>query len=114
MQSALIAANYSPYLKSSTSESRPGEGLVRPSSLWPGSSYVPGFCYTFANGINDNGQIVGFVGYPAAPEMAFVATPVATPEPPSLLTLATCLIALGAIACCHRARAGVDPKVYRP
>jgi uncharacterized membrane protein len=50
---------------------------------------VPGFCCTFAQGINDKGQIVGWVGFPASPEMAFVATPVATPEPPGLLTLAT-------------------------
>ena len=59
---------------------------------------VPGFCCTFAQGINDNGQIVGWVGFPAAPEMAFVATPVATPEPPSSITLATCLGALLGIA----------------
>jgi len=65
---------------------------------------VPGFCCTFAQGINDNGQIVGWVGYPASPEMAFVATPVATPEPPSLRTLATCLVALFGIAW-HRKRA---------
>jgi probable HAF family extracellular repeat protein len=55
---------------------------------------VPGFCCTSAQGINDNGQIVGWVGPPAAPEMAFVATLVATPEPPGSLTLAICLVAL--------------------
>jgi hypothetical protein len=65
---------------------------------------VPGFCCTSAQGINDNGQIVGWVGFPAAPEMAFVATPVAAPEPCSLLTLATCLVALFGIAL-HRKRA---------
>lgn len=59
---------------------------------------VPGFCCTSAQGINDNGQIVGWVGYPASPEMAFVATPGAIPEPPSLLTLATCLAALSGTA----------------
>jgi probable HAF family extracellular repeat protein len=70
---------------------------------------VPGFCCTFAQGINDDGQIVGWVGYPASPEMAFVATPVATPEPPSLLTLATCLVALFGIAW-HRRQESVRAR----
>jgi len=71
---------------------------------------VPGFCCTFAQGINDNGQIVGWVGFPASPEMAFVATPVATPEPASLLTLPTCLVALFGIALHRRcADAGNRP-----
>jgi hypothetical protein len=71
---------------------------------------VPGFCCTVAQGINDNGQVVGLVGFPAAPEMAFVATPVATPEPPSLLTLATYLVALFGIALNRkRADAGNRP-----
>jgi probable HAF family extracellular repeat protein len=69
---------------------------------------VPGFCCTSAQGINDHGQIVGWVGFPASPEMAFVATPVATPEPASLLTLAG--IALLGIAWQHkRADAGRPP-----
>jgi len=73
---------------------------------------VPGFCCTFAQGINDNGQIVGWVGFPASPEMAFVATPVATPEPPSLLTMATCLGALlGIVFRRKRADAGNRPPV---
>jgi probable HAF family extracellular repeat protein len=63
---------------------------------------VPAFCCTSARGINDKGQVVGWVGPPAAPEMAFVATPI--PEPPSLLSLSTCLIALFGIAR-HRNRA---------
>lgn len=66
--------------------------------LYMGGSFttidVPGFCCTFAEGINDNGQIVGWVGYPASPEMAFVATPVATPEPASWLMLAAGLVGL--------------------
>jgi uncharacterized membrane protein len=82
--------------------------------LYMGGSFttidVPGFCCTVAQGINDNGQVVGLVGFPAAPEMAFVATPVATPEPPSLLTLATYLVALFGIALNRkRAEAGNRP-----
>ena len=72
---------------------------------------VPGFCCTFAQGINDNGQIVGWVGFPASPEMAFVATPVAAPEPSGLLTLPACLLALFGIAL-HRGRA--DAGIVRP
>lgn len=81
--------------------------------LYVGGSFttidVPGFCCTSAEGINDNGQIVGWVGPPAAPEMAFLATPVAAPEPPGLLTLAPCLVALFGIAL-HRKRAGAGNR----
>ena len=55
---------------------------------------------TFAYGINDGGQVVGDFD-----RGAFLATPVATPEPASLITLATCLFALSGIAY-RRKRAG--------
>jgi uncharacterized membrane protein len=63
---------------------------------------------TIVNGINDSGQVVGYFSIGGADE-GFLATPVATPEPPSLLTLATCLVALLAIAC-RRKRAGVRKR----
>ena len=71
---------------------------------------VPGAscCTTVANGINDSGQIVGWFEGPG--EGAFLATPVATPEPSSSLTLAPCLVALCAMACRRkRASAGNLP-----
>jgi hypothetical protein len=68
---------------------------------------VPGAVGTTAYGINDSGQIVGYTirsGRGGGPDQGFLATPVATPEPPSLLTLATCIVALFGIAS-HRRRA---------
>ena len=56
----------------------------------PGASSTQG-----AFGINDSGQIVGW-WFGAIGEHGFLATPV--PEPPSALTLATCLVALFAMA----------------
>jgi uncharacterized membrane protein len=75
---------------------------------------VPGFCCTSAQGINNHGQIVGWVGFPAAPEMAFVATPVAAPEPSSLLTLATCLAALLGIAASGKRLSGESRRLEGP
>jgi probable HAF family extracellular repeat protein len=57
---------------------------------------VPGALSTQgAFGINENGQIVGW-WFDATGEHGFLATPV--PEPPSSLTLATCLVVLFAMA----------------
>ena len=67
---------------------------------------VPGARVTQANGINDSGQIVGWFEGPG--EGAFLATPVATPEPSSSLTLAPCLVALFAKACCRKRASGVN------
>jgi len=59
----------------------------------------PGATGCVASGINDNGDIVGHC---AADELGdhigFLATPVAAPEPSSLLFLATGLLALGTLA----------------
>ena len=57
---------------------------------------------TTARGINDGGQIVGDFGnsidqFGQYTPAAFLATPVTTPEPPSLFTLASCLVALFAM-----------------
>jgi hypothetical protein len=56
----------------------------------PGASSTQG-----AFGINDSGQVVGW-WFDVTGDHGFVATPV--PEPPSSLTLATCLVALLAMA----------------
>jgi uncharacterized membrane protein len=63
---------------------------------------VPGVGLTFVSGINDSGQIVGITNAGSGTDF-FVGTPVATPEPQSIVTLATCLVALFGIAW-HRRR----------
>jgi probable HAF family extracellular repeat protein len=71
---------------------------------------VPGAITTSALGINNSGQIVGFFQDATGNNHGFLATPVATPEPSSLLTSATCLVALFAMACSRkRANAGDHP-----
>jgi hypothetical protein len=64
---------------------------------------IPGATGTSAQGINDSGEIVG-VFYEPGEISGYLATPVATPEPASLITLATCLVTLSGRAW-HRKRA---------
>ena len=82
-------------------------GVNRHSFLDSGGVFTPidfpGATLTMAFGINDSGQIVGDY-YDASGQHGFLATPVATPEPSSLVALATCLVALFGIAW-HRRRA---------
>ena len=76
---------------------------------------VPGADITQALGINDSGQIVGFF-QDATGHYGFIATPVSEPpiatpvsEPPSSLTLASCFVALFAIACRRKWRQSPAP-----
>jgi hypothetical protein len=71
---------------------------------------VPGASGTFAYGINDSGQIVGYF-HDGVRDVGFLASPV--PEPPGSLTLVAGLVALCAIA--HRRKrvsAGNRPLNY--
>jgi len=70
---------------------------------------VPGANSTNAYGINSSGQIAGFYDSSTGTH-GFLVTPTVVPEPPSFTPLATCLVALFAMACCRkRASAGNRP-----
>jgi uncharacterized membrane protein len=70
-----------------------GQGFLDTGGSFTTIDY-PGASFSGASGINDSGQILGEFGG----SHGYLATPVATPEPPTLITLATCLVTVFGIA----------------
>ena len=66
----------------------------------------PGGLTSGASAINDSGQILGEFGG----NRGYLATPAAVPEPPSSLTLSTCLVALSGIVWCRKKRASAGNR----